>query len=415
MSQRLAVALLAVLALAGCGHSRSEQQARTGTRSVTTRATPTVTTTVPTTGGTAPLPTTVPKPKPARRLLVGAVEDEAKFAPTDAAARADMARAKDAGFRAIAFSAFWRPPLRQLKPIERDALRRAARTAVAASITPIVDVAQFGRDTPLTEAEREEFASFAASVPRLVPEVEHVVVGNEPNTDFFWRPQFDASGATRPARAYERLLAQSYDAIKAVAPHVEVIGGALAPRGADRPHGKRPTHSPTAFIRDLGAATAPAAVRARSWTRSRCTSTARRSRPADAGAPVGHDDRDRRLRQARALASRGARPHDAQSCTASTASTRRFPPRELGRTRAPRSRRPRRSRNAGSVLLTGDRARRLPAARRDAPLLPRHGRAAARELPDRHVLRRPHAEARARAGRAAPPSRRRRDVPCPRR
>ena len=35
---------------------------------------------------------------------------------------------------------------------------------------------------------------------------------------------------------------------------MEVIGGGLAARGADRPNGKRPTHSPTAFIRDLGAA-----------------------------------------------------------------------------------------------------------------------------------------------------------------
>src|SRR5580765_1350983 len=168
MSRRLAVAFLAVLALAGCGHSRSEQQARTATRSVTTE--PTVTTTAPST--TAPLPTTVPTLKPTRRLLVGAVEDEAKFAPTDASARADMARARDAGFRAIAFSAFWRPPLRRLPAVERDALRRAVRTAEAASITPIVDVAQFGRDTPLTDAEREQFASFAASVPRLVSHVE---------------------------------------------------------------------------------------------------------------------------------------------------------------------------------------------------------------------------------------------------
>jgi hypothetical protein len=186
--------------------------------------------------------------------VVGAVEDEAKFAPTDAAASVHMARARDAGFRAIAFSAFWRPPLRELPKVERDALRRAARAAVAASITPIVDVAQFGGDTPLTDAEREEFASFAASVPRLVPQVEHVVVGNEPNTNLFWRPQFDASGGDVAAQAYERLLARSYDAIKAFAPNVEVIGGGLAPRGADRPHGKRPTHSPTAFIRDLGAA-----------------------------------------------------------------------------------------------------------------------------------------------------------------
>jgi hypothetical protein len=35
---------------------------------------------------------------------------------------------------------------------------------------------------------------------------------------------------------------------------VRVLGGALSPRGADRPGGRRPTHSPTAFIRDLGVA-----------------------------------------------------------------------------------------------------------------------------------------------------------------
>jgi hypothetical protein len=33
-----------------------------------------------------------------------------------------------------------------------------------------------------------------------------------------------------------------------------VIGGALAPRGGDDPEAKRQTHSPTSFIRDLGAA-----------------------------------------------------------------------------------------------------------------------------------------------------------------
>ena len=33
-----------------------------------------------------------------------------------------------------------------------------------------------------------------------------------------------------------------------------MIGVGLSPRGADRPHGIRPTHSPTTFIRDLGRA-----------------------------------------------------------------------------------------------------------------------------------------------------------------
>ena len=145
-----------------------------------------------------------------------------------------------------------------------------------------------------------------------MPEVEHVVVGNEPNTGFFWRPQFDASGEDAAARAYERLLAQSYDAIKAVAPHVEVIGGALAPRGADRPYGKRPTHSPTAFIQDLGKAY-------RASGRSRPLMDAfsmhvygesPRVPPTHAhplGTTIGIADYDKLVR----LAPRGARPHDA--------------------------------------------------------------------------------------------------------
>jgi hypothetical protein len=165
-----------------------------------------------------------------------------------------MSRARAAGFRVIAISEFWQPPLRELPQIERDALGRAARTAIARGITPVVDIAQFGGETPLSDREQAQFASFAASVPRLVPQIEHVVVGNEPNTNLFWRPQFDESGGDAAAASYEKLLARSYDAIKAVSAKVEVIGGGLAAQGADRPHGKRPTHSPTAFIRDLGAA-----------------------------------------------------------------------------------------------------------------------------------------------------------------
>jgi hypothetical protein len=264
MRLRPAAAVLPVLVLAGCGHARSSQPT-TVTQTVTTTVAKAVTTTsptVPATTATTATTATAPPPKtttaqaapPTRRLVVGAVEDEAKFAPTDAAAGAQMRRARRAGLRAIAFSAFWKPGLRRLPVVERDALRRAARAAVAESITPIVDIAQFGSETPLTDEDQADFAAFAASVAHLVPDVEHLVVGNEPNTNLFWRPQFDAAGGDAAAYAYQRLLARSYDAIKAVAPKVEVIGGGLAARGADRPQGKRPTHSPTAFIRDLGAA-----------------------------------------------------------------------------------------------------------------------------------------------------------------
>ena len=89
---------------------------------------------------------------------------------------------------------------------------------------------------------------------QALPQVRAVIVGNEPNLSTFWKPQFGAAGSDLAARAYADLLGRSYDAIKAVRPNVLVLGGALSPRGADRPAGSRPTHSPTAFIRDLGAA-----------------------------------------------------------------------------------------------------------------------------------------------------------------
>ena len=98
MRARPALVASVVLALAGCGHTRSTQPATT-TRTVTTTATVTQTVTTTLTPAAAPAPPPAPAhaPAPARRLVVGAVEDEAKFAPTDAAARAQMQRARRAG------------------------------------------------------------------------------------------------------------------------------------------------------------------------------------------------------------------------------------------------------------------------------------------------------------------------------
>ena len=67
-------------------------------------------------------------------------------------------------------------------------------------------------------------------------------------------PQFGRAGSDAAAKGYLALLAQTYDALKTVSKNVRVIGGALAPRGSDRPGLKRDTHSPTQFILDLGAA-----------------------------------------------------------------------------------------------------------------------------------------------------------------
>ena len=68
-----------------------------------------------------------------------------------------------------------------------------------------------------------------------------MIVGNEPNLNRFWLPQFNPDGTNASAPAYLALLARTYDALKAVDPTLRVWGGALAPRGVDRPDGTRPT------------------------------------------------------------------------------------------------------------------------------------------------------------------------------
>ena len=81
-----------------------------------------------------------------------------------------------------------------------------------------------------------------------------MIIGNEPNLNRFWLPQFDAAGGDVAAPAYLALLIEVYDAVKKADPELTVWGGALAPRGIDRPGTGRDTHSPTTFIRDLGEA-----------------------------------------------------------------------------------------------------------------------------------------------------------------
>ncbi len=108
--------------------------------------------------------------------------------------------------------------------------------------------------TPLTPDTRAQFAAYVAAIVRDVPAIRDVVVGNEPNLNRFWLPQFDESGGNAAAPAYFALLAEVYDAAKAVEEEVRIWGGALAPRGIDRPGTGRDTHSPTTFLRDLGTA-----------------------------------------------------------------------------------------------------------------------------------------------------------------
>jgi hypothetical protein len=268
--------VVVAILLSGGGGDEAAPPPSTGTTSDTTVATSTrrttssgmtgTTATTSRTGGlgsaTAPVDTThIDLPPPPKRrsprtrtFLVGTVDDAlAQDGRQFAQAQADVSR--DAGFDVAVVSATWhrgqRRPPSQLVHVLRNVGTATKRARMKLAV---VVWHGLGEDTPRGPAERADFAAFTAAVVKALPRLRFVIVGNEPNLSTFWRPQFGGGGRDLAARAYVDLLARSYDAIKAERRGVRVLGGALSPRGADRAHGSRPTHSPTAFIRDLGAA-----------------------------------------------------------------------------------------------------------------------------------------------------------------
>jgi hypothetical protein len=180
-------------------------------------------------------------------LVVGAVDDTAKWSPDPGKT---MTETRDSGFGAVVLSAVWaRGAQVDLRP-----LRRAVSAASTTGVRPILAVYQLSSSTPSSDQDRSAFAEYAADLAAALPAVRAVIVGNEPNLNLFWQPQFGANGEDAAAASYEALLAATYDALKAKDPAVDVIGGGLAPRGGDDPGAARQTHSPTRFIRDVAAA-----------------------------------------------------------------------------------------------------------------------------------------------------------------
>ncbi len=187
-------------------------------------------------------------------MTLGVAEDAVR-APDLPTAEAKMAQLRLAGFTAVRVTTNWEPGLTAPTADELRELRNVETAADLNGVEVYVSVYNVGqRTTPLDATAQAQFAQYAASVARLLPSFDQVIVGNEPNLNRFWLPQFAPDGSNASAPAYLSLLAQTYDALKAVDPTITVWGGALAPRGSDRPDGIRPTSSPTAFIQAMGTA-----------------------------------------------------------------------------------------------------------------------------------------------------------------
>jgi hypothetical protein len=187
-------------------------------------------------------------------MLVGAAEDQVRHQSlTEAKAKMDLLHL--AGFNTVRMTSIWDPTQNQPTNNEVSMLRNATEAAKLDGMQVFASVYNFGsKTTPLSETDQANFASYTAGLASKIPDLRNFIIGNEPNLNRFWLPQFNPDGSDAAAPSYLSLLYRTYTALKNVDSETRVFGGAISPRGIDRPGTGRDTHSPTVFIQDLGAA-----------------------------------------------------------------------------------------------------------------------------------------------------------------
>jgi hypothetical protein len=187
-------------------------------------------------------------------MTVGVVDDIVKQ-DTIVAAKAKLDLLRLVGVHAVRIGEIWAPGLRSPTAEQQRILSNVTSAAQLAGIQVYVSVYNAGLSTtPLSDQNQADFAEYAATLVRRNPSITKVIVGNEPNLNRFWMPQFGPDGTDVAAPAYESLLAKTYDALKTVDPQINVIGVAVSPRGVDKPNTGRDTHSPVTFLADIGTA-----------------------------------------------------------------------------------------------------------------------------------------------------------------
>jgi hypothetical protein len=183
-------------------------------------------------------------------LLVGVATEEHKW--TNDGGSSFFGVMREAGLHVSRLVVSW-DPSRPNEIFEREAIDRVVNKAYAHGVSISFAVTGSNPRVFADPSNRARFADFLQILAREYPQVDDVVVGNEPNVTYFWRPQFDESGKPVSPNAYVDLLARSYDALKAVNPAIRVSAGGLDARGNDDP--QAPSNisiSPVRFIGYVG-------------------------------------------------------------------------------------------------------------------------------------------------------------------
>lgn len=180
-------------------------------------------------------------------VLVGFADDWLKQQPLAAAA---AARAIGAGGMRISLN--WNRGQSQLSARDRATLDAAIPAAYGLRVVLVV-VGAAARLAPQTASARNAYCTYVKNVLDRYPTINDVIVWNEPNKTWMWRPQFDAAGRSVAPAAYEALLARCWDVLHAFRPAVNLLGPATSPNGNDDPRAaSNVSHSPANFVLKLG-------------------------------------------------------------------------------------------------------------------------------------------------------------------
>lgn len=193
-------------------------------------------------------------PPAAQTIRFGVAEDATKYSD-DGGANLFQTMG-DLGMTENRVTVFWDEST-PTKILEQDFLDRMLPIARINGIRVVFAVQPLHARAFVTDVETriESYAVFLRNLALRYPDVRDYVIGNEPNQRRFLQPQHAPDGTIVSARAYERLVAAAYDALKGVDPGIEVLGLSTAPGGNDARFGAgNESVSPVRFIGALGAA-----------------------------------------------------------------------------------------------------------------------------------------------------------------
>jgi hypothetical protein len=178
-------------------------------------------------------------------LLFGFSDDSAKW---EGANVTDPAR--DIGAAALRLSLRWSPGQTELDQETANQLDYAI--AAAGGLRIVLSATGPASSPPLDAAARTQFCTYVRNALVRYPSVSDVVIWNEPNLSYFWKPQWNPDGTSASPAAYEALLARCWDVLHAYRSDVNVLAPATSPRGNDDPDAtSNISHSPVNFIKKL--------------------------------------------------------------------------------------------------------------------------------------------------------------------